>query len=47
MVLATAFLVLVTLGFTVYAGSIYDLSVRTAEDLMNPQRYIAAVLGGG
>jgi len=47
MVLATAFLVVVTLGFTVYAGSIYDLSVRTAEDLMNPQRYIAAVLGGG
>jgi multicomponent Na+:H+ antiporter subunit D len=47
MVLATSFLVIVTLCFTIYAGSIYDLSVRAAEDLMSPQRYIAAVLGDG
>lgn len=47
MVLATTFLVVITVAFSFAAGGIYDLSVRAAEDLMNPQRYINAVLGGG
>jgi multicomponent Na+:H+ antiporter subunit D len=47
MMMATAFLVAITIAFSIGAGSIYDLSVRAAEDLMNPQRYVEAVLGGG
>lgn len=47
MVLSTSFLVLVILAFSFGASGIYDLTVRAAEDLMNPQRYINAVLGGG
>jgi multicomponent Na+:H+ antiporter subunit D len=45
MVGSTASLVAIGLAIAVAAGPIYDLSERTAEDLVDPTRYIEAVLG--
>lgn len=46
MVVGTAALVLVSLTFSVAAGGLYSLSERAAFDLLNPEGYISAVLGG-
>lgn len=45
MVAATGALVVVSLGFALWAGPLVDYSVRAAEDLLDPARYIDAVLG--
>ena len=47
MVLATLCLVAVSIGFSLWAGPIHELSERAAADLLNPAGYIDAVLGGG
>jgi multicomponent Na+:H+ antiporter subunit D len=39
-------LVCLTLGLTVAAGPMFDLSVRAADQLLAPAGYIDAVLGG-
>jgi multicomponent Na+:H+ antiporter subunit D len=44
MVVPTVFLVAVSLAVAAAAGPIYDFSRRTAEDLLDPGRYIATVL---
>lgn len=46
MVAATASFVVLGLAIMVLARPLYDLSHRAAVDLLDPQRYIAAVLGG-
>lgn len=46
MVVGTAALVLVSLTFSVAAGGLYSLSERAAFDLLNPEGYVSAVLGG-
>ncbi len=38
-------LVTLTIGLTVWAGPVYDVSTQAAELLLNPESYIAAVLG--
>jgi multicomponent Na+:H+ antiporter subunit D len=45
MVLATAVLVVATISFTVFAGPLYDLSLRAAHSIMEPAAYVTAVLG--
>ena len=42
-----AVLACLTLGLTVAAGPVFDLSVRAAEQLLDPTGYVVAVLGGG
>ncbi len=42
---ATVALVALTVAIAVFGGPIYDLSVRAAEDLMDPAAYVGAVLG--
>lgn len=38
---------LITIGIGIFAGPIFDYADLAAEQLMNPQGYIDAVLGGG
>ena len=38
--------VLVGLGVMVWADPLYSLTERAAEDLLDPSRYVEAVLGG-
>lgn len=45
MVAATGALVIISLAFAVWAGPLVDFSTRTATDLLEPVRYIDAVLG--
>jgi multicomponent Na+:H+ antiporter subunit D len=45
MLTAAAALALVTLGVSLGAGPLYQLSVRAAADLLNPDLYVQAVLG--
>jgi multicomponent Na+:H+ antiporter subunit D len=45
MVVPTAVLVVVSLAFMVFAGALFGLSERTAEDLRHPAQYVQAVLG--
>ena len=47
MVVATLCLVVVSVGFSLWAGPIHELSQRAAADLLNPSGYIDAVLGEG
>jgi multicomponent Na+:H+ antiporter subunit D len=47
MLMPIAVLACLTLGLTVAAGPVFGLSVRAAEQLLNPTRYITAVLGDG
>jgi multicomponent Na+:H+ antiporter subunit D len=42
---ATIGLVVVTLAIAVFAGPLYELSTRAAEDLLDPTAYVRAVLG--
>jgi multicomponent Na+:H+ antiporter subunit D len=42
---ATVMLVTVTIGIAVFAGPIYALCEEAAADLIDPSRYIAAVMG--
>jgi multicomponent Na+:H+ antiporter subunit D len=42
---ATVGLVALTVGIAVFAGPLYDLSVRAAEGLVDPTSYVEAVLG--
>jgi hypothetical protein len=39
--------VCLTLGLTFIAGPVFDLSKRAAEQLLNPDDYVRAVMGGG
>jgi len=45
MVLPTAALAALTLGLGLAAGPLYDLSLRAAADLLDPQAYVTEVLG--
>ena len=45
MVAATAVLAAVSVAFSLSAGPLFDLSERAALDLLDPARYIDAVLG--
>ena len=47
MLLPVAILACLTLGLTVAAGPVFDLSVRAAEQLLDPTGYVVAVLGRG
>lgn len=47
MVVPTAVLVVLSLAFSVWAGSIYDFAVRAAEDLLDPTMYLSIVSRGG
>jgi multicomponent Na+:H+ antiporter subunit D len=47
MLLPIAGLAAVTLTITISAGPMFDLSLRASEQLLNPQMYVQAVLGGG
>lgn len=42
---ATVALVALTLAIALFGGPIYDLSVRAAQDLLDPADYVRAVLG--
>jgi len=42
---ATA-VVALSLALMVFAGPLYDYAERTAEDLLSPDRYVEAVIGG-
>jgi multicomponent Na+:H+ antiporter subunit D len=42
---ATAAMVVLTLVVPVFGGQVHDLSVRAAEDLIDPSAYVEAVLG--
>ena len=44
MTAATVVVVGLSLALLVFAGPLYDLAERAATDLLNPQRYIDAVL---
>ncbi|MGA0789362.1 MAG: proton-conducting transporter membrane subunit, partial [Ilumatobacteraceae bacterium] len=46
MVIATGGLVAASLAFSIWAGPLHELSLRAAADLMDPARYVDAVLGG-
>ena len=41
----TALLVAGVVAIGVFGGPLYDLSVRAAEDLLDPTAYLAAVSG--
>jgi multicomponent Na+:H+ antiporter subunit D len=43
---AIAALSLVTLAMTIGAGPLYDFTVRCAQQLLQPDAYVHAVLGG-
>jgi len=45
MVVGTVVLVVVSVGFSVAAGGLYELSERAAQDLLDPSGYVSAVLG--
>jgi multicomponent Na+:H+ antiporter subunit D len=45
MLVGTLALVGVSIAFSIAAGSLYELSERAAEDLLDPGRYVVAVLG--
>ena len=47
MVMPVAALACLTLGLTVAAGPVFDLSLRAAEQLLDPTGYVNAVLGAG
>src|SRR5688500_18280731 len=47
MLMPIAVLACLTLGLTVAAGPVFDLSVQAAEQLLDPTGYVTAVLGGG
>jgi multicomponent Na+:H+ antiporter subunit D len=42
---STAALVVLSLVIALYAGPLYDLSERAAEDLLDPRAYVETVLG--
>jgi multicomponent Na+:H+ antiporter subunit D len=42
---STMMLVAVTIAIAVFAGPIYELCERAAADLIDPTRYIEAVMG--
>jgi len=46
MVLATLSLVAISVGFSIWAGPIHELSQRAAQDLLDPSHYINAVIEG-
>ena len=45
MVVATGALVAISVAFSMWAGPLHELSLRAAADLMDPARYVDAVLG--
>jgi multicomponent Na+:H+ antiporter subunit D len=47
MIAPTAVLAALTLAIGLAAGPLYDLSLRAAEDLLDPSAYLAAVNGSG
>jgi multicomponent Na+:H+ antiporter subunit D len=42
-----AALVCLTIAFSVAAGPVFEISRRAAEQLLHPDEYVRAVLGGG
>jgi len=44
---ATAAVVVMSLLLMVFAGPLYSYAERTAAELLHPQVYVEAVLGGG
>ncbi len=46
MVAATGVTVVLSVAYVIWAGPIYDLAARAAEDLLDPSIYVEAVLGG-
>jgi len=44
---ATSAVVIMSLLLMVFAGPLYSYAERTAAELLNPQDYVEAVLGGG
>jgi multicomponent Na+:H+ antiporter subunit D len=47
MVSATSALLVLTLALTVFAGPLFELTMRAAEDIISPASYIGAVFPGG
>jgi multicomponent Na+:H+ antiporter subunit D len=47
MLMPIAVLACLTLGLTIAAGPVFDMSVRAAEQLLDPTGYVVAVLGDG
>ena len=45
MIAATAITVVASIAYVLCAGPIYDFAARAGDDLLNPGRYIEAVLG--
>jgi multicomponent Na+:H+ antiporter subunit D len=45
-VLPAAVLAALTLGLTIAAGPVFDLTMRAADELLRPAAYVQAVLGG-
>jgi formate hydrogenlyase subunit 3/multisubunit Na+/H+ antiporter MnhD subunit len=45
MIAPTAVLAALTLAIGLAAGPLYDLSLRTAADLLDPHAYVTVVLG--
>ena len=45
MYLSVGFLVAVSLAVALAAGPLYNLSDRTANELLHPDRYVVEVLG--
>jgi multicomponent Na+:H+ antiporter subunit D len=45
MVAGTVVLVVVSVGFSIAAGALYELSERAARDLLDPTGYVSVVLG--
>ncbi len=45
-VMPAAVLVALTLGLTIAAGPVFDLTMHAADQLLNPAEYVDAVLGG-
>ncbi len=47
MVAATTALVVLTILLTVFAGPLFDLTTRAAENLIDPDVYVSLVFPGG
>jgi multicomponent Na+:H+ antiporter subunit D len=47
MLIATGVTVVLSIGYIVFAGPIYDLASRAGNDLLDPSIYVDAVLGDG
>jgi multicomponent Na+:H+ antiporter subunit D len=46
LLIAISGLTVVTLALTVWAGPLFELALRAAEQVLQPEQYVRAVLGG-